>query len=96
MLGHKSVRAAKRAIDPLEFVVWQAAFNLRLFEQAEDVRHAELMMLLANAYRDRKRHPQPFRVAEFMPQVGTAPEEPDLAAKIMAMNEALGGTVVVH
>lgn len=76
--------------------MWQAAFNLRLFEQADDLRHAELMMLLANVNRDPKRHPQPFRVADFMPEVGTRREEPDLAAKIMATNAALGGTVTVH
>lgn len=76
-------------------MVWRAAFNLRLFEQAEDVRHAELMMLLANVYRDRKRHPGVFTVADFLPR--TEPEEePDLAAKMLAANAALGGKVTVH
>ncbi len=47
---------------------WMAYFALEPFgEERADLRAALIACLIANANRDEKKHPQPFRVEEFMP-----------------------------
>jgi len=51
-----------------EVTAWQAYYQVEPFgEYKADLRMAMLLSLLANIYRDDKKHPQPFTVEDFMP-----------------------------
>ena len=71
-------------------------------EQArlEDIRSARLTCILANAYRDTKRHTRPFELEDFLllehddePRREQDPDE--MLLMIMAINDIFGGTVIV-
>ena len=85
-----------------EFSEWLAYFRLlddrpSADERRADWRHAAMMTLLANAYRDRDRRPQPFTSVEFLPRWDAEPEpeltDEQLLAKVMVINAAMGGKV---
>lgn len=47
-------------------------------EEAADLRIARLECTIAEPYRDKKRHPKPFTVDEFMPKYDAVAEEEDV------------------
>jgi hypothetical protein len=81
-----------------EFVTWAAYLSIQPgSEQRADLRNAMLMTLLANANRDRKRHPKPFTVNEFMPDWWKPEEKPLTGQQILSKFAALvGGTDGEH
>ncbi len=60
-----------------EFAEWAAYLEVEPVGGVRDDLHtAMLMTLLANVNRDRKRHPQPFKLDEFLSDWWKTPAEP--------------------
>jgi len=88
------VAEAQRHITSAEFTAWQAYADLEPFgPDAEAWRAGTIAATIANAYRDRKRKPQPFVPQDFMPEEPKTPAErqADLQARISAAMMTLGG-----
>lgn len=98
-----SVAEAQAKIDSKEFLRWMAFNRLEPFgQQAEDIRFARLMALIANANRDPKRKPTPFSADDFMPDydegyVYVEPMSPEETLEIVrALAEGLGGKLIEY
>jgi len=69
-----------------EFAEWWAYYSIDPFgELRADIRHAALMALLANVNRDAKLRPEPWTMAEFLPDYWQTPAERDEEAHNQAM-----------
>jgi hypothetical protein len=64
----------------------------------EDVRDARLICLLANANRDPKKRPRPYRVEDFLMLELPCRDMPieDMLLVITAINDICGGTVNIN
>lgn len=63
-----SVRQAQREIDSAEFADWMAFARIEQFgSPVEDLRTGAVVSMLANIARDRKQHPDPYGLLEFLP-----------------------------
>lgn len=64
-------------------------------EPHADYRNAMLAMLMGNAWL-RKKGQRPYRVKDFIPEFGkdAGPSVEELAAKVFAINKALGGVFI--
>ncbi len=52
-----------------EFAEWMAYYSIEPFgEEPANLRHGILTSVLANAHRDAKKQPQPFKPEDFMPK----------------------------
>lgn len=92
-------------MDSLEFTAWLAYFRVidttpTPADVRADWRHAEVMTVLANAYRNTKRRPEPFRHEEFVPRWNDAPQpdatpsDDEVRAAVEQLNAAFGGRMV--
>ena len=81
-----------------EFATWAAFLAIQpSSEQRADLRNAMMMTLSANASRDRKRHPKPFAVSEFMPDWWKPEEKTLTGQQVLSKFAALvGGANVGH
>ena len=61
-----------------EFAMWRLEYAARPFgERRSDIRMAQMCALFANANRDAKKHPEPFKLQDFM-LFEEPPEEPEV------------------
>ncbi len=55
-------------MDSKELTEWMAYARIEPFgQEMENWRAAEICCVLANLYRDPKKHPEPYKIADFMP-----------------------------
>lgn len=83
----------QRDMSSREFSEWIAYYNLEPFgSNVEDLRHAQLMALLANANRDAKKRKKPYKIDDFLLGEFEEPEtrEDDLRDKIWGIFGKLG------
>ncbi len=67
-MGQVDVDALLASLSSRQISEWMAYFALEPFgEERADLRAALIACLIANANRDEKKRPTPFRVEEFMP-----------------------------
>jgi hypothetical protein len=76
-----------------ELTEWMAYAELEPFgEERADLRSATVAAVIANANRDRKKRPQPYKVSDFMPKFDRQEQtEEDMLAVAEAWVKALGG-----
>ena len=84
-----------------EFGLLVERYNAEI--ERQDFRVALVCALIANIYRDDKRHPEPFTPQDFLPDYGTVvrrePMEEDEKEELdylLELTKNLGGQVVVH
>ena len=91
-----SVRHCQAAVSSAEFSEWQAWLRIHPPEEDRaDIRHAQLMALLANVNRDPKRTSRPYDPEDFLLRWTPAalPTPDALYAKVVMLNAAFGGRV---
>lgn len=93
-----TLHEAQNRVSSREFTKWIAEYKRNPWgEQREDIRFSALMALLANLWRDPKRHPKPYSWEDFKFEFGYIPDnEPERSVeeliKVAAQwTQALGG-----
>ncbi len=91
-----SVAEAQQRISSREFAEWVAYDRISPFgPERDDLRMGILASLIANVNRDAKKHPKPYKPADFIPEFAKGEKPPqtteDHLKIIEMMNAAFGG-----
>lgn len=64
-------------------------------ETRKDRRAYTTSVILANVYRDRSQHPEPYSLEDFVPRLKRKQTPEDMLRVITVINSAFGGKVIV-